>query len=96
MKEKLLQLANEKGYFSNFYNVEYYLWLCSLQNWLRNNHNIHIFIQPHVAAHGNVMSFYGRVWNFNQRWLASSFEFNDDYTILFEALCFEALNLIKN
>ena len=58
MKEKLIELSKEKGFESKIYkelikigiwiklsnNHAYYLWMCELQKWLRENHNIHIFI----------------------------------------------------
>jgi hypothetical protein len=95
MKEELLKLANGKGYFSNFYNVEYYLWLCSLQNWLRNKHNIHVFIQPRVQEFGNAMGLFGRIWLFDKRWITSHYVYNDNYDSLLETLLYEALKLIK-
>ncbi len=56
MKEELIELAKEKG-FSNevnggegiFYDMDilenkksYYLWMCLLQQWLRENYNIYV------------------------------------------------------
>ena len=46
---KLLELSREKGFMSrdNLIGVSesyYYLWMCELQKWLREEHQIHIKI----------------------------------------------------
>ena len=47
----LIQLSKEKGFISRDnlikVNADYkYLWMCELQKWLREVHNIHIVISP--------------------------------------------------
>lgn len=48
MKNELIQLAKEKGFIPENLTIgwkeDYYLWLCSLQKWLREVHNIDVFI----------------------------------------------------
>ena len=55
MKEQLIELAKNKGFISIFLhnkpykyntreNIRWYFWLCELQQWFRNNHNIYIDI----------------------------------------------------
>ena len=95
MKEELLKLANEKGYFSNFYNVDYYLWLCSLQNWLRNKHNIHTFIYPRVQTTDAMVYLGGKIWYFDKRWIVINYESDSGYDQILEILLYEALKLIK-
>lgn len=51
MKEELVTLSREKGFMSRdnltTVNDEYcYLWMCELQKWLREKHNLHICIEP--------------------------------------------------
>jgi len=47
MKEELIQLAQEKGFTYKCPQVgdlinpyDFYVWMCKLQKWLRDNHNI--------------------------------------------------------
>lgn len=48
MKGELVSFAKEKGFepamfYLNLYeSLFYYLWMCELQKWLRENHGIHI------------------------------------------------------
>jgi hypothetical protein len=65
MKDKsiLSKLAKEKGFISNIigksveskYSTKdfYYLWMCELQKWLRENHKIHILIYVNNDNEGN-------------------------------------------
>jgi hypothetical protein len=50
MKEKIIKLAKEKGFLSKGTrtignktdDLTYYLWLCELQKWLRDKHQIFV------------------------------------------------------
>jgi len=54
IKEQLIQKANKLGFVSKFFNdkpykyssnedLRYYLYLCELQKWLRDVHQLHIY-----------------------------------------------------
>ena len=56
----LIQLSREKGFMSKDklikVNVDYkYLWMCELQKWLREKHNLFISITHRIQ--GNIDSF---------------------------------------
>jgi hypothetical protein len=63
MKQELITLANKKEFISEIIgkSVEhkytekdfYYLWLCELQKWLKDKHNIHISIDWNIDLKGN-------------------------------------------
>ena len=48
MNNELTQLANKKGFFPENLTIgwkeDYYLWMCSLQKWLREVYNIHVCV----------------------------------------------------
>lgn len=61
MKEKIIELAKEKGFTSEFlYNHPYkyspkeplrwYLWMCELQNWLIEEHRIYAYVDWHDCS----------------------------------------------
>lgn len=60
MKEQLIKLAEEKGFFQDFtaMQISYghldidYLWMCELQKWLRDKHNIDIIFEPERYKNG--------------------------------------------
>ena len=70
MKE-LITLATEKGFKSviqfsayigdnqiiKFERLKYYLWLCELQKWLRDVHNIHIVIWHNTSTNKHRVDF---------------------------------------
>lgn len=67
MKEQLMLLANEKRFESKMYkelikhnvwtnlsdNHAYYLWLCELQKWLRDKHDIKALPLPYTVVDNN-------------------------------------------
>lgn len=55
-KEELIQLAIDKGatnYKTQKYS--YYLWMCTIQKWLREQHNIDIMIQPLLSENKELL-----------------------------------------
>jgi len=59
MKEQLINLAKAKNFQPEWINsfpsdmqnnICYYLWMCELQKWLREKHNIHILIHYNVFS----------------------------------------------
>lgn len=59
MKQEIIQKAKQLGFISKFFNdkpykysnnedLRYYLWLCELSLWLRDNYKI--YLQPHLIA----------------------------------------------
>ena len=65
MQKQLIASAKEKGFESHIIgkSVEakysnkdfYYLWMCELQKWLREEHNIHIEIHLVIKPIGNTI-----------------------------------------
>ncbi len=113
MKEEIIKLAKEKGFepislaargYQNYYDtykhdsIEYYLWLCELQKWLRERYKIG-FLPSHM---GNLSKFFIYFLNkdYNDPDVEDgSPEFETDwckkYDKALESGCFEALKLIK-
>jgi hypothetical protein len=51
MKEQLIKLSKQKGFLSedNLVTVNddyFYLWMCELQKWLREEHGIDVYCMP--------------------------------------------------
>jgi len=75
MKEKLILLSKENGFISKIIgkSVEaqysnkdfYYLWMCELQKWFREEHNIHIVIIPTIETYWTFKV--GRLSNFKDQ-----------------------------
>ena len=112
MKEELIQLAKEKRFISGIIgkSVEskhstkdfYYLWMCELQKWLREEHNWHIiiFTDDGDLEYDNVRYY------FEVRYIIPSFKEEDKdslvseegyktYELALEVALLEALQLIK-
>ena len=57
MKEELVKLAYEKNFTSLYAkisveafaqdSIQYYLWLCELNKWIRDKYNLHLYIVPY-------------------------------------------------
>ena len=92
MKDELIKLALQKDFL--FIVDSYYLWMCELQKWLRDKHNIHININTELDD-GNIE--YGvDIYtidrkNFNCEYVGIDYTFDK----VLEKGLFEALKLIK-
>lgn len=95
MKQKLVELAGKKGFKSKAlrtYNLDdelYYLWLCELQKWLRDEHEIWVHNKKETKRWSvYVDDFYGRH-------LLTEYIFIDTYEKALERGLIEALNLLS-
>lgn len=117
MKEQLIELAKEKGFESNIlaFNLKllistdkneinrlyYYLWLCEIQKWLRENHSIFVKIEPYhreVIDEGYNIAFLYEVITLKRNGSIELHNANDRFVTYEKALeegLFEALKLIK-
>lgn len=111
MKNELIQLAAEKDFKSQFFHPEplkysdkeptrYYLWMCELQKWLRDIHNIHVRPLGMDINETNKLEYvYGiLVKDINRYILLGDFENRVKFSThekAFEEGLFEALKLIK-
>lgn len=59
-KEELIVLAEAKG-AKPFKNIKYsyYLYLCILQQWLRDMHGMDAFVEPLVQGNSRITNCYG-------------------------------------
>ncbi len=106
MKEEIIKQAKEKGFESKLDLIadaiilkilgdEFnHLWLCELQKWLREKHNIQMSIV--IDLEDGEKEFYIDIWtidrkNFNCEYSGVKYT----YELAQEEACFEALKLIK-
>ena len=62
MEEQLYKLSNLNGFYADFTNLQlrkdikdvYYLWMCELQKWLRDEYKIIIGLDPYVSLTGEL------------------------------------------
>ncbi len=92
MKEQLIKLTNELDFYTEVgycTNSKYYLWLCELQKWLREKHNIIISVMFELNTYEIYIDNGYDVGSFglNKVWKT--------YEEALEAGLFEALKLIK-
>lgn len=100
MKEQLIKLAKEKGFISNIHkaismqtndSLYEYLWMCELQKWLRDEHDIHVTADRVEFLE---TSEKGYMWIiYNQKHNAG--EELTTYEVALEKGLLEALKLIK-
>ena len=86
----LINNYNKKGFSSNLNNdIEYYYKLCELQKWLREVHNIEVYVTP-VKEIADNFKYY--------QWMIHtiSFGLNNTYEEALEAGLIEGLKLITN
>jgi hypothetical protein len=102
--ELLKQLLIEKGYddyanaplsFEKIADIEYQFFLFTLQNWLRNTHQIHVFILPGVQTTDKMEFYFGNIWYFDKHWIVIRLDSTQGYIKILEALLINALQLIK-
>jgi hypothetical protein len=95
----LILLSREKGFMSinNLIKVNaeyYYLWLCELQKWLREAHNIDIIIKPWTGNLPNQKTYAADVSIFNSNIHQKCMRVNSfEEALEIGLLC--GLNLIK-
>ena len=98
MKEELINRAFELGFkggnilelFDSEKPNDYYLWMCLLQKWLREEHNIHLEVIPNEEQWHTVM--YPLVCIDD----AGHYGDHKTYELALERGLIEALKLIKN
>lgn len=98
MNNELAQLANEKGFIPENLTIswkeDYYLWVCSLQKWLREVHNILVIINPSRSEdEGKLDCFIYDLYE-NGEYFHSSRDYKN-YEASLEAGLLNALQLIK-
>ena len=59
---EIVKLSREKGFVSRDMLITisesyYYLWMCELQRWLREFHNIHVVLKPIMGSKNGYDSF---------------------------------------
>lgn len=101
MKRELILLAKEKGFISPVIgkSVEaewsnkpfYYLWMCELQEWLRDVYDIWVIVD--FEDDSEELYVYAR--NKNGNHLFDIYKNNFSYKEMLEIGLYEALNLIK-
>lgn len=108
MKTELIQLAKEKEFKSDLLSSEpmkyshkedtrYYLWMCELQRWLRNVHNIHISVEAYVDQEEfNLMWCYDTHYLLDIKRIGYSVYEYKSFELALEAALLEALKLIKD
>ena len=107
MKDELMKLSQEKGFLSRdgYVNVTlgyYYPWMCELQQWLREKHNILITIDVDPDVYNGKINYIADVRNCNRNSdalgvrLADGFSSFQHYEAALEQGLFTGLNLIKD
>ncbi len=76
-KQELIKLATDKGFTSKIIgksvdnkSIEkdfYYLWMCELQKWLRDTHNIDIIIKPWTGDNIGEKNYAADIYLFGTR-----------------------------
>lgn len=97
MKDELIELSKEKGFLSrdklvSVYNSYYYLWMCELQQWLREVHNIQVYVYSTTLYMNNQYKDY--VYNIDGNNLDTRKGF-DKYEEALEEALKQSLQLIK-
>lgn len=90
----IIQLSRDKGFISrdNLIKVNeeyYYLWLCELQKWFRDEHNIYVQIFRNEDGYNKY------TWRIDHP-LRTHNKWRDTYEESLEDGLFETLKLIKN
>lgn len=102
-KEQLISSAKEKGFRTHMYyliervDIEYYLWMCELQKWLREIHNIHIQLHYDANNHNweyRMFLLKEYIYDTGYNKVVLSFNKNISYEQALEAGLLESLNLI--
>ena len=107
MKNELMELSQDKGFLSRdeYVNVTldyYYLWMCELQQWLREKHNCIVecnFVKQegiNLLKYESTIDYYGINWEIEQTenydFVSSLYE---TYEEALEESLKQALQLIK-
>lgn len=84
MKEELVTLSREKGFMSEgnlivVYDEYYYLWMCELQKWLRDNHSLNVEVYATTVSTSNST---GYRWTYLVHGLINHFIFIQDESLL--------------
>lgn len=106
MKDELMKLSQDKGFLSRdaYVNVTlsyYYLWMCELQQWLREKHNILVTIDCDPDVYNGKINYITSVRNCNRNSdalgvrIAHGFSMFQYYETALEQGLFVGLNLIK-
>ncbi len=98
MKEQLIKLAIKKGFKSRVFgdaeitsDLNYYLWLCELQRWLRDEKKIIVYTAPfkdHALDVNDAEMYTWSIWGFGAG-------ISETPELALQAGLKEALNLIK-
>ncbi|WP_299527617.1 hypothetical protein [uncultured Lutibacter sp.] len=100
----LRKLAIKKGFnlvpsleFKNVSDYDYYIWMCKLQKWLRDTHNLHIELSVDIFDNLETMCFRGfHIIQMNDyKDLFNTNEVFKTYEEVLERGLFEALKLIN-
>lgn len=94
----LVKLASNKGFISrnNLIKVNndyYYLWLCELQKWLREKHNIIVYLSPVLP---DVKEWGILIFQVKSIESLDDFRFYKTYKLALEKGLQKALKLIEN
>lgn len=98
MKDELIELSKEKGFLSrdrlvSVYDSYYYLWMCELQQWLREKHDIEINI-PCDYFPFNKKHYRYIIWDGRKNTSPASTIQYEEYNNAFEEGLITALNMI--
>lgn len=81
-------------YMSSLIETVYYLWMCELQKWLRDKHNIHMSLVFELEDGHN--EFYVDTWTVDRKNMDCQFSgLESTYEKALEKGLFKALKLIK-
>jgi hypothetical protein len=99
MSKKLIELSKEKGFISRDNLIEpslnyAYLWMCEVQQWLRERHEIIIVILPFLLEDGGITYEYTNYSTKVEEELDHGDGPFDTYEIALEAALVSALNLL--
>jgi len=99
MKE-LYILSTNLGFIPQNISISWktdsYLWMCELQKWLRENHNIIVMVEPYSNGSSSCRFIWDR-FILNNIWMLDSFsmEKHEKYEKALEIGLYESIKLIK-
>lgn len=101
MKEKLIKLAEEKGFIGVYTlpqnDTQYYLWMCELALWFRTKHDILVYVSDYLPNEGEVGKSYQSTILYD--WCEESSDdyiYYQSYNEAFEDGLICAFSVIKN
>lgn len=103
MKEEIIKKSKSLGFISKVFSeaeitseLDYYLWMCELQKWLREKHNIDVYVVPNGSRNKSINEnlYHPILWLKDE--YQSELHYEKKYELALEKVLFEALKLIKS